>query len=286
MTTPTQQQPAAGDPAAAAAATPPAPGTPEHAAAMAAKAQERMGAPAAAKPTKPEGIPDKFWDAEKGEVRVAEMAKSYTELEKKTPPAPAAKPDLKISPAPAAGDPAAAQAAVDKAGLNMAEFNAEYAEKGALSPESYAKLAEKGFDKDTVDTYIEGQKARAERYDAAAFEASGSKEKFFEMTKWAASNLKPAEIAAFNAAVTSGDVEQMRLAVTGVRAKFEASEGSSPNLLTGGARSTGNDVTGFASKAEMVEAMKDPRYKKDPAYRAQVAQRVKNANFNQVTVLN
>jgi hypothetical protein len=32
---------------------------------------------------KPEGLPDKFWDAEKGEVRVDALVKSYTELEKR-----------------------------------------------------------------------------------------------------------------------------------------------------------------------------------------------------------
>jgi len=38
----------------------------------------------AAKPTiKPEGIPDKFWDAERGEVRIDALLKSYAALERK-----------------------------------------------------------------------------------------------------------------------------------------------------------------------------------------------------------
>jgi hypothetical protein len=77
-------------------ATAPTPGSPEYDAAMIAVFENRSGTPvvvqseeekaaaaaAASKPQKPEGVPEKFWDAEKGEVRVAEMAKSYSELEK------------------------------------------------------------------------------------------------------------------------------------------------------------------------------------------------------------
>ena len=41
--------------------------------------------PAAAptKPTRPEWCPEKFWNADKGEVNSEAMAKSYTEVEKK-----------------------------------------------------------------------------------------------------------------------------------------------------------------------------------------------------------
>jgi hypothetical protein len=86
---------------------PPTPGTPEYDAHMIAIAEGKVAtvdhnakpaAPAEGtanvapsndnKPQRPEHIPEKFWDAEKGEVRVEEMAKSYAELERtrSTPP--------------------------------------------------------------------------------------------------------------------------------------------------------------------------------------------------------
>ena len=34
----------------------------------------------------------------------------------------------------------------------------------------------------------------------------------------------------------------------------------------------------FQSRAQVVEAMSDPRYKKDPAYRQQVYNRLQNSN--------
>lgn len=38
--------------------------------------------PSSSSPERPDYIPEKFWDAEKGEVRIDGLAKSYTELEK------------------------------------------------------------------------------------------------------------------------------------------------------------------------------------------------------------
>ena len=44
---------------------------------------EEQPAAAAAANTKPEGVPEKFWDAATGTVRVEDLIKSYCELEKK-----------------------------------------------------------------------------------------------------------------------------------------------------------------------------------------------------------
>ena len=67
-------------------------GTPEYDAAKAAEFDKRTEEAAQAakdqtiqpdKPQKPEGVPDKFWDAEKGEVNYAAWSKSTAELEAK-----------------------------------------------------------------------------------------------------------------------------------------------------------------------------------------------------------
>lgn len=263
-----------------AAAPAPAVGTAEYNAAMTARAAaagiETPAAAPAAKPTKPEGIPDKFWDAEKGEVRVADLAKSYAELEKtRAPAAPAA-------PAPAA-DPAAA-AAVAQAGFDIATLETEYAEKGSITPETRAALAAKGITASMVDSYIAGRQALADKYDRTAFEVAGDEAKFNAMAKWATNGLKPSELTAYNAAVVSGDVERMKLAVAGVRAKYEAANGVAPNLITGDT-GTVTDVAGFANREEMKAAIRDPRYKKDAAYRKSVEQRMVASAWNQVQVL-
>src|SRR5690606_2101635 len=48
------------------------------------------------KPQRPDHIPEKFWDAATGAVRVEELVKSYAELEKGRAPKPEARPTAKI----------------------------------------------------------------------------------------------------------------------------------------------------------------------------------------------
>jgi hypothetical protein len=309
-----------------AADTPPAPGTPEHDAKMVAVADARMGVPPttpstpAAKPTKPAGVPDKFWDAEKGEVRLADLAKSYGELETKLgQQPPAAKPADPPKPAPSvyaqkalladkgiavdeiekltpeqvkakydelskpAADPA--KVAAESKGVDFKVLGDEYAKNGKLSDETYADLAKKGFDKTTVDTYIAGQAAIAEKYDAVGMEAAGGEERFKAMAAWASRSVSPADLATFNDAVSSMDESRMKLAVAGMRARFEAAEGAPPKLALRGGNAADTSDEGFASLAEQKVAQSDPRYKKDPAYRDQVIRRIANSNFQTVQAL-
>jgi hypothetical protein len=74
------------------AVTPPQPGTPEYEAAMIAKFDAHVAGQdpnnaavpnADTKPAKPEGVPDKFWNAEKGTVDYSAWSKSTTEAERK-----------------------------------------------------------------------------------------------------------------------------------------------------------------------------------------------------------
>jgi hypothetical protein len=286
----------------------PKPGTPEHDAAMAAKFENRDvtpdpaadATPAPAAKVKPEGIPDKFWNAEKGEVDVVGMAKSYAELEKsrakKPEAAPAAapadpakaalesalaalkaKPDVKPEEIAAAEQALAGYKPAAASKLDLSSFEQEFAEAGALSAESYTKLEGMGFSRDTVDAYIAGQTARAEQYAAKAHAVVGGAEAFQQMTTWAANALTESEIAAFNDAVTSGNEGQMQLAIQGVHAKFVAANGQRPNLL-GGDR-PGASALGFRDKSEMTAAMRDPRYKTSEAYRKDVEARLMASNF-------
>jgi hypothetical protein len=48
-------------------------------------------------------------------------------------------------------------------------------------------------------------------------------------------------------------------------------------MLTGKAPSTKGDQ--FKSQAQVIEAMNDPRYEKDPAYRKEVADKLERSNL-------
>ncbi len=213
---------------------------------------------------RPKWLPEKFKSPE-------DMAKAYAELESKigqpaepkaddTPPAD--------TPAPADATTDDAEKALSERGLDLSKFSNEFSEKGELTPESYAELEKAGLTKDIVDQYIEGQKARASQYESSVKSEVGGDENYNQMVTWAKSNMAPDEIAAFNNAVSSGDVNQAKLAVLGLATRYSSANGSDPKRTIGGGKAGAQDA--FESTAQLTEAMRDPRYKSDPAYRAAV----------------
>jgi len=187
-----------------------------------------------------------------------------------TPPADAAKPADEATPKADEKDPAAE--AAKSAGLDMTALNEEFATSGTLSEASYQALDKVGISKDVVDNYIAGQQALAVQRDNEGYGLAGGKDQYTNMVTWAASNMSPAEIEAFNGSVT-GDPAQMKQAILGLKAAYEGALGSDPALLKGGA-SVPSGETAFGSRAEVTAAMRDRRYANDPAYRAMVERRV------------
>lgn len=154
------------------------------------------------------------------------------------------------------------------------KFFEEYAKTGAISESSYAELAKMGLDKTVVDSYIAGQIAKTEARTQAGYAAVGGAEQFTKMTTWAAANLSPAEIAAFNTQVNSTNDSAM-LAVKGLQARYTAAVGRTPAGLLSGDSKAQTTTSGFQSKAQVTQAMRDPRYESDPAYRKAVADRLR-----------
>jgi hypothetical protein len=224
-------------------------------------------------PVKPEGVPDKFWNAEKGEVDIAGMAKSYTELEKAKGAAPTTETPPEATPPatpPADQNADAAKAAVGADAFEA--FSAEFAEKGALSEDSYKALEAKGIPKALVDQYIQGQVALASSAEAQGFSLVGGEDKYSTMLQWAATSMTASEIDAFDKAVLSDNAAARAQAILGLKARYEGAYGGDQSGMVNG--NAPSFAKGYASEAEMTRDMKDPRYAKDPAYRKQVEQRL------------
>ena len=219
--------------------------------------------------SKPEGLPEKFNSVE-------DLAKSYSELEKKlgdnteAPKEEAPKTETK-------NDLDIAEKAVESAGLNMETLSSEYAEKGELDAKSYDALEKAGIPKDYVDQFIEGQKAMADQQATSIKDMVGGAEAYTEMSNWAADNMSEEEKTAYNSAVNSKDVETAKLAVVGLKAKFENANGNEPSLVEGKATVTGQGA--YKSWAEVTAAMGDDRYQKDPAYQAMVQEKLANSDL-------
>ena len=103
----------------------------------------------------------------------------------------------------------------------------------------------------------------------------GGEEQFQAMVEWAKANLSKAEIEAYNRAVESNDLTVVENAVLSLAYRYQREVGRDPKLLGGGNASG----SGFQSVAQLIEAMKDPRYEKDPAYRREVEQRLARSNI-------
>jgi hypothetical protein len=234
-------------------------------------------APAPEAPQRPESVPEKFWDAEKGTVKVDDLAKSYAELEKKfstKPAAPETKPAV-TAPADANKTDVAADPVANDPTGKFVPFTTELNEKGALSDESYTKLAEMGYSKDVVDTYIEGSRNRGSAQAAELVGTVGGADNYKSMITWAQANLQPNEIAEYNEALKSPGA---KFAIQGLHSRFTDAQGKDPALLT---HENGGNNAGevYRSVAEMTRDMQDKRYKTDKAFRKDVEGKVARSNL-------
>lgn len=218
---------------------------------------------------RPEWLPEKFGSAE-------DLAKAYSELETKqsqkteaTPEATTESNDLEID--------QAADDAVQAAGLNMADLQSEYDTNGTLNEESFAALEKAGISKDYVDAFIAGQEAIANNIGNEVRAGVGGNESYNELMSWAKDSLQPNEIAAYNDAVNSGNLDTIKLAVGGLKARYDSANGTEPQLVSG--KNAPDAANGFESWAQLTEAMKDARYAKDPAYRAEIQKKLSTSNL-------
>lgn len=206
---------------------------------------------------RPEWLDEKFESPE-------EMAKAYKALQQKMSKPKAEKKES--AKAEEASAPEATTGAIDAA-------RNEFAEAGELSDKTFDALEAAGLPREFVEQYIAGQQAMSVQQAATIQESIGGAGNYEAMAEWASENLADGDLDAFNDIVEGQSVEQARVAVKGLYAQFLAAGGKGPALVQG---STSGDsgVKPFGSTAQVTEAMRDPRYASDPAYREQVEKRM------------
>ena len=202
---------------------------------------------------RPEWLPEKFANAE-------DLAKAYSELEKKF-----------SSNEPSQEEANQVQEEVKQAENTLEPFYAEYADKGELSEKSYADLAKLGFDKNLVDGYIAGQTAIADNEARMVKQTVGGEENYSKMIEWAGQNLSEAEQEAFNTTLDNGSIEQVKLAVSAIANRAGITGEAKQEMLQGEVNVIPDT---FNSIAQVTEAMNDPRYDKDPAYRKEIERKI------------
>ena len=161
-----------------------------------------------------------------------------------------------------------------------------YDNDNKLSPETIEKFAELDS-KQLISAYLDSIKNSPQQTEAAEVDLAqkdidrihnsvGGLEEYEKLTQWSTTNLTESEINSFDKIVSSGDTDLIQLAVAGIKAKYDNSNGYEGRMLTG-KKSSPSDV--FKSQAQLVEAMSDPRYENDPAYRAEVIAKLDNSDL-------
>jgi hypothetical protein len=103
----------------------------------------------------------------------------------------------------------------------------------------------------------------------------GGSEQYDQIIDWAKDNLSEQEISMYDHVMESNDPIAMFFAIRALGNSYENAVGVDGELLTGTASSTPQDV--FRSQAEVVQAMSDPRYDSDPAYRQDVYEKLERS---------
>ena len=104
----------------------------------------------------------------------------------------------------------------------------------------------------------------------------GGEKQYNTMLQWASNNFDEAEISRYDKVMESGDPDAAYFAVQALQAKYNDGVGVEGKMLTGKPAKSGGDE--FRSQAEVVRAMTDPRYEKDPAYRQDVYDKLERSN--------
>jgi len=209
-----------------------------------------------------------------------ELEKAYIELEKKLGSRneeETQEPEVKDQ-----QEPSEYSTQIEAISRAAEEFNS----KGELSADTLAEF-EKMSSKELIQAYFEyeqglpamdaPQAAELTQSDINTIQNSvGGEAAYQQLVGWAAQNFSEAEIQAFDNVVDSGNVAAINLALAGLQARYTDANGYEGKMIQGKAAAPADT---FKSQAEVVRAMSDARYDRDPAYRDEIMQKLARSNL-------
>lgn len=197
-----------------------------------------------------------------------DLLKAYQELEKKMSqpkdePADTPTKDEEVTDAPKEPE--------DTSEFSAAKYEQEFVKNGSLSDESYADLEKKGFTRNQVDQYIQGQKAYADGVRNEIYTSVGGQQEYVDIVTWASENMPPASIKEYNEAVDSVNKDKVLAQLEYMKFKRDQAQPRETRRLEGNAPVGG--LQPYSDKNEWQKAMTDRLYGKDAKYTNMVDQR-------------
>ena len=177
-------------------------------------------------------------------------------------------------------------------GIDPYEMDKYFQENnGTISEDMYKQLESAGFNKPLVDSFLNGLKTNTQettteppvedRFTESEIRSVqnsvGGEEQYKRLVEWAADNLPANDIDAFDELISTGNTNQIKLAVQGMNAQYQEANGYEGRMLQGTPSKQSGEV--FRSQAQLVKAMSDPRYDNDPAYRADVIEKLERSDL-------
>ena len=164
-----------------------------------------------------------------------------------------------------------------------------FANDNKLSDETLAKFSAMSS-QDLIKAYMEVQSspefqqqqqaAPAEISEAQVNQiknAAGGEAAYSNIINWSKANLPKEQLSAFDNVVDTGNVQAINLAVAGLKAQYDNANGVEGRMVTGKPPTNSGDV--FRSQAELVAAMSDARYDRDPAYRQDIIEKLDRSDL-------
>ena len=172
----------------------------------------------------------------------------------------------------------------EESGIDFQDMNVRWQQTGNLESGDYDQLAEAGFNREMVDAYLSGLQYKATQDTALSVkevasikESLGGEAEYNKMIGWAAENLSADEVEGFNQIINTQPMAAVKMAISGLHARYSAVEGREPKLIGGRAPKGSTDK--YESTAQLVAAMSDPKYSTDPAYQRKVQEKLSRSSI-------
>lgn len=179
-----------------------------------------------------------------------------------------------------------ASGVVEKAGLDWDDLGAKISADGDISAEDYDALAAIGIPKQVISDYVASVQGNAQATIDAVIDMAGGQDAFDQLYTALYSNATEAARNKIDVLLRDPDTREAGVIQAYRTAGLEPPTGQyqthatpTPAASRGNAPPVNRSVVGYDSQEAQVLDQRDPRYRTDPTFRAEVMQRIAASTY-------